>query len=355
MDDTATPRVFHRWAMNGWPGCNHRSIYKSFFCKHQNSPLKPGSLHPSGRRRRVNSRGWAVRGCAVFRSIKRQICAAPLWSTAPHFWVNERPSVSAGLCLESDRLCQAGHKFQNTLCSIQMNPVELFCSLTQLKSLNISGKEAKCRLVPLDDSILSINTTKGLLRVWQEMNATTQASRMTDSATAYRKDTSHQVNHRYSAAHTESHTAAALLVEPPFDLRDADLYLRWCFEASVLFCMNKQRSLKEAGFITARFRHVWTCDAPVCKCSNDIANLHTAHTVIRSWNQYPTHCFLEINIYKISNEIVRLFLLHLLGEKCTFLSIKSHWAAFNFKLDCFPKSANSSQSYSSWCARLAHR
>lgn len=113
----------------------------AFFWEHQNSPLKPGSLHPSGRRRQVNSRGWAVRGCAVFRSIKRQICAAPLWSTVPHFSINEGPSVSAGpLCLESDRLCQPGHKFQTTLCSFPINLFELFCSMTQLKSLNISGK-----------------------------------------------------------------------------------------------------------------------------------------------------------------------------------------------------------------------
>lgn len=140
MDDTATPPVIHLWAVNGRPSCNHRSICKSLFCERQNSPLKPGSLHPSGRRRRVNSRGRAVRGCAAFRSIKRQSCAAPLWSTVPHFSVNERPSVSAGsLCLESDCLCQPGHKFQTTLCSFQINLVELFCSVTQLKSQNISG------------------------------------------------------------------------------------------------------------------------------------------------------------------------------------------------------------------------
>lgn len=149
------------------------------------------------------------------------------------------------------------------------------------------GSEGKCRLAPLDDSILSINNTKGLPRVWQEMNTTMQASR---------KDPSCQVNHRSVAAHIESYTAAALPVEPPFDLRDADLYLRWCFEASVLFCMNKQRSLREVGFITAMFRRAWTCDAPVWERSNDIANLHTGHWGIRSWNQYATRCFLEINI-----------------------------------------------------------
>lgn len=151
--------------------------------------------------------------------------------------------------------------------------------------------EGKCRLAPLDDSTLSTNTTKGLPSVWQEMNTTMQASR---------KDPSCQVNHRCVAAHIESYTAAALPVELPFelpfDLRDADLYLRWCFEASVLFCMNKQRSLREVGFITATFRRAWTCDAPVCKRSHDIANLHTGHLGIRSWNQYATHCFLKINI-----------------------------------------------------------
>lgn len=116
-------------------------------------------------------------------------------------------------------------------------------------------------------------------------NEHNNASFKIESVTVYRQDPSCQVNHRRAAAHIESYTAAALLVQPPFDLRDADLYLRWCFEASVLFCMNKQRSLREVGFITAMFRRAWTCDAPVCKRSNAIANLHAGHSGIRPGNQ----------------------------------------------------------------------
>lgn len=176
--------------------------------------------------------------------------------------------------------------------------------------------EGKCRLVPLDDSILTINTTKGLLRVWQEMNTTMQASR---------KDPSCQVNHRCAAAHIESYTAAALLVEPAFDLRDVDLYLRWCFEASVWFCMNKQRSLREVGFITAMFRHAWTCDAPVNVANAQTISLICARAIRALGHEIsmPHIVFLKSTFKLNPNKTRGLFLRHLLGEKCSFLSIKS--------------------------------